>query len=118
MGKDNETFFDISQKLLAYIYAHEPIDNISELVEKSGLGEETIKLNIERLHDAGLLSGHLVKGLASRYFVHALDLRLSYNGLKELNSLFMPIIAEKGATSILSIHIGKLEFNFNLAKIM
>lgn len=112
MAKDS---FDISQKLLAYIHENEPLDNLAELLEKSELPEETIRLNLERLHNANLIEGHLIKTMGSRYFVQVNDLRLSYYGLKELASLVKPMQSE--GASILPINIGKLEFNFNLAKL-
>lgn len=107
--------FDIAQKLLAYIHENEPVDNIKDLLEKSGVPEDTIKLNLERLHNSGLIEGHLIKTLGSRYFVQVNDLRLSYIGLKELSSLAKPIHSE--GVSVLPIHIGEMEFNFNLAKL-
>jgi len=110
----NETL-NISQKLLVYICENEPIDSISDLISKSKLSEDKIKLNIERLHNGDLIEGHLMKALGSRYFVHINDIRLSYAGLSELKRLFSN---QESTNSIIQLNIGEMNFNFTLAKLL
>lgn len=106
--------FDISQKILMYILQNEPVDDISELINDSKIPEDTMKLNIERLHNAGLIEGHLIKGLGSRFFTASSNLRVSYYGLKELTSIIKP---NEGEKSVISINVGELKFDFSLAKL-
>lgn len=110
--------FDISQKLLAYVYSNEPVDNekIIDLIMNSKLSEETIKLNIERLHDAGLIRGIFVKPGNKQYFVGVINLTLSYAGILELGNLIRRM-ENKGASSFLTINIGEFNFDLNLAKL-
>ncbi len=111
---DYKKTINIAQKILAYILENEPVDDISELVEKSGLPEGTIKLNIERLHRAGLLEGTLVKTLGSQRFVQVDNLMVSYEGIKELGSLFGQTPRGKPAVAL---EIGELKFELNLIKV-
>ena len=43
--KSIEDVFNLSEKLLLYIYKNEPLDDISSLVNESKLTEDEIKIN-------------------------------------------------------------------------
>jgi hypothetical protein len=97
--------FSLTEKILLYISKNEPIDNFQELIEKSGLPKDKIKLNIERLHSANLIEGSLHGGLGNRHFVAATNIKLSYAGLKETEALI-----KKGGVKEMEINLGLLKF--------
>jgi len=102
---NNETI-DLAQKILAWVSVNEPVDNFQELIEQSKLEENKLKLNIERLHSAGIIEGQLIKTLGQREFVHANNVRLSYGGTLELQRL----IDSKKLLKDVEINLGAIKF--------
>ncbi len=110
-----DEYLEVSQKILAYIQQKEPVYDLASLIKESKLGEETIKLNIVRLHNAGLIEGNLIGSVGTAYFANIFNVRLSYNGIKELKKLMEPY--KKDKQNIILFHIGEMNIEFNLTKI-
>lgn len=107
-GTSLDESFNLSEKVLLYISKNEPLDarKINELVKNSGIEEDRMKLNIERLKQAGLIDGFLRKGLGSDYFTHADSIKLTYSGMKEIDELLKRKQGVKGV----EINFGLLKF--------
>ena len=119
---NSEDSLGLSNSLLAFVAENEPVDTtkISKLIQDSELPEDAIKRAIERLHDAGLIKGHLINGLGSGtpYFVQALAVEITQKGLESLTNA---VNEKKGDAkiSLFPITVGKLNFNldFNFLKV-
>ncbi len=112
MEKTAKDIFSLSEKILLYVGSNEPINSFSDLILKAGIEESKMKMNIERLHEAGLITGNLVKTLGQQHFVHVHNIKLSYSGVQELTRL----INDKKLVSGFEINLGALKFNLNLAQ--
>ncbi|MBD3389624.1 hypothetical protein GF415_01575 [Candidatus Micrarchaeota archaeon] len=110
MGEEKTSLdrsFNLAEKILLYISQHEPInDSFNELIEQSGIDEDEMKLNIERLEKAGLLEGDFIHSIGALRFTHAMDIKLSYSGLKEVDIL----LRRKQGIKEMEVNLGLLKF--------
>jgi hypothetical protein len=111
MGVDEDLFeleetLNLAEKILIWIHINEPINNFNELIEKSEVEEEKLKLNIERLQSARLIEGTLLKTLGKVNFVHAFNIRLTYAGINELKRILNSRKLVKG----IEVNLGALKF--------
>ena len=99
---------NIQEMILLYISKNEPMDTqqVEEMIEKSGIDENKLHLNIERLKSAELIDGHLTKGLGNQYFVNAIDLRLSQKGIDRITEL----LEQKKIIKEMEVNLGLIKF--------
>jgi len=111
MAKDKtglEESLNMTEMLLVYISKNEPMDRtgLLKLVEGAKIDPDKLLLNLGRLKDANLIDYEVIL-VFGEDFPRIYNVKLTYNGLKEIDSLLKRKNIVKG-----------MELNFGLLKIM